>query len=80
MAEQQPTHTQNPILPRSSTLEGVREWLYNMSNNLPASIDELPSGFYDALLLQGTRVDHAEPGRIVCSLTVPPRLVVRQTP
>lgn len=64
-----------PIMPRSSTIEGVREWLERMANNLPSSIDELPSGFYDALLLQGTKVDHAEPGRIICSLKVPPRLV-----
>lgn len=61
--------------PQSSTMEGVREWLEKMANNLPPSIDELPSGFYDALLLQGTQVDHAEPGRIVCSLRVPARLV-----
>lgn len=75
MAEQQATHKQDPIMPRSSTIEGVRDWLHRMANNLPASIDELPSGFYDSLLLQGTQVDHAEPGRIICSLKVPPRLV-----
>lgn len=79
-SQQRPTHKQDPIFPQSSTMEGVREWLDKMANNLSPSIDELPSGFYDALLLQGTQVDHAEPKRIVCSPRVPPRLVVRQTP
>lgn len=61
-------------------MKGVEEWLDKMANNFLPSIDELPSGFYDALLLQGTQVDHAEPVWIVCSVRVPPRLVVRQTP
>ncbi|KAH9308029.1 hypothetical protein KI387_035940 [Taxus chinensis] len=58
-----------------NTLEIVREWLEQMANKLPPSIDDLPTGFYDALLLQGLQVDHAERGRILCTLKVPPRLV-----
>eukprot|EP01018_Ginkgo_biloba_P019494 Gb_13609 [translate_table: standard] len=62
-------------IPSNYTLDGVRDWLQQMANNLPSSIDQLPSGFYDALLLQGLQIDHAERGRIVCSMKVPPRLM-----
>lgn len=55
----------------------VRAWLEDMATKLPSSIDELPTGFYDALLLQGLQVDHAENGRLVCTVKVPPRLLVR---
>ncbi|GLJ24879.1 hypothetical protein SUGI_0475840 [Cryptomeria japonica] len=58
-----------------SSLEVVRGWLEEMANKLPSSIDDLPTGFYDALLLQGLQVDLAEHGRLLCTLKVPPRLL-----
>ncbi|XP_073099010.1 putative esterase C31F10.02 [Elaeis guineensis] len=39
------------------------------------SLDTLPSKFYDAFVLHGLRVDLVEPGRLLCSMTVPPRLL-----
>ncbi|XP_008805875.1 acyl-coenzyme A thioesterase 13-like isoform X1 [Phoenix dactylifera] len=39
------------------------------------SLDALPSKFYDAFVLHGLRVDLLEPGRLLCSMTVPPRLL-----
>lgn len=40
------------------------------------TLESLPSKFYDAFILQGLRIDRVEPGRLLCSLTVPPRLLV----
>ncbi|XP_015691338.1 acyl-coenzyme A thioesterase 13-like [Oryza brachyantha] len=37
--------------------------------------DALPSGFYDAFVLRGIRVEAAEPGRLLCRFTVPSRLL-----
>lgn len=40
------------------------------------TLDSLPAKFYDAFILQGIRVDRIDPGRLLCSFTVPPRLLV----
>ncbi|XP_020081864.1 acyl-coenzyme A thioesterase 13-like [Ananas comosus] len=42
------------------------------SSSSPAA--ELPPSFYDAFVLHGLRIDAAEPRRVLCSLSVPPRL------
>uniref|UniRef100_A0A0E0KXB2 Thioesterase domain-containing protein n=1 Tax=Oryza punctata TaxID=4537 RepID=A0A0E0KXB2_ORYPU len=42
----------------------------------PAPASALPSGFYDAFVLRGIRVEAAEPGRLLCRFTVPSRLLV----
>ncbi|PKA49004.1 hypothetical protein AXF42_Ash019542 [Apostasia shenzhenica] len=39
------------------------------------ALDNLPSKFYDAFILHGIHVDLIEPGRILCSMAVPPRLL-----
>ncbi|URE41157.1 phosphoribosylamine--glycine ligase [Musa troglodytarum] len=39
------------------------------------ALDALPSKFYDAFVLRGLRVDLVEPGHLLCSMTVPPRLL-----
>lgn len=38
------------------------------------------SSIYDVFSLRGIRVDRAEPGLVVCTLKVPPRLTVSNTP
>ncbi|KAJ0976831.1 hypothetical protein J5N97_012305 [Dioscorea zingiberensis] len=40
-----------------------------------ATLDSLPPRFYDAFILKGLRIDAIEPGRVLCSMTVPPRLL-----
>uniref|UniRef100_A0A1D1YL77 Acyl-coenzyme A thioesterase 13 n=1 Tax=Anthurium amnicola TaxID=1678845 RepID=A0A1D1YL77_9ARAE len=40
-----------------------------------ATLQSLPSKIYDALIIQGIRLDHVEPGRVICSMRVPPRLL-----
>ena len=41
-----------------------------------ATLDSLPPRFYDAFILKGLSIDAIEHGRILCSMTVPPRLLV----
>ncbi|KAM0939815.1 putative acyl-CoA hydrolase [Dioscorea sansibarensis] len=40
-----------------------------------ATLDSLPPHFYDAFILKGLSIDAIEHGRILCSMTVPPRLL-----
>lgn len=40
------------------------------------ALDALPSKFYDAFLLRGLRIDLMEPGSLLCSMTLPARLLV----
>ncbi|KAK1301066.1 hypothetical protein QJS10_CPB13g00671 [Acorus calamus] len=40
-----------------------------------SSTDSLPPQFYQRFIVHGIRVDHIDPGRVVCSLKVPPRLL-----
>lgn len=41
------------------------------------TVDSMPERFIEPMVMQGMKVDSIERGRIVCSFTVPPRLVVR---
>ena len=41
-----------------------------------SAIDGLPLRFYEHFVMAGLRVDLIEPGRIVCTLKVPARLLV----
>ncbi|OAY77737.1 Acyl-coenzyme A thioesterase 13 [Ananas comosus] len=58
-------------------LDAVKRWLEAAAaETLPTpSLSSLPSRFYDAFVLRGLRVDAAERGRLLCSLSVPPRLL-----
>ncbi|KAL9262850.1 Acyl-coenzyme A thioesterase 13-like protein [Drosera capensis] len=41
----------------------------------PTKIESLPEQFFDPLIMQGVRPVLIEPGRVVCSFRVPPRLL-----
>ncbi|MQL71141.1 hypothetical protein Taro_003484 [Colocasia esculenta] len=57
-------------------LQAARELLENAAGSLPAAIlAALPSGFYDYLVTGGLRIDHVDPQRMLCSITVPHRLL-----
>ncbi|XP_077248779.1 thioesterase superfamily protein [Tasmannia lanceolata] len=43
--------------------------------SVPPSVDSLPEKFYDPFIIHGIHVDLIEPGRILCSMKVPPRLL-----
>uniref|UniRef100_A0A0D9WBN0 Acyl-coenzyme A thioesterase 13 n=1 Tax=Leersia perrieri TaxID=77586 RepID=A0A0D9WBN0_9ORYZ len=56
-----------------SGMEAARRVLEQAAGDAPAG--SLPSGFYDAFVLKGIRVDTAQPGRLLCRFTVPSRLL-----
>lgn len=39
-------------------------------------IPNMPSRFFERFIMQGLRIDLIEPGRIICSMKVPSRLLV----
>ncbi|GAB4855793.1 hypothetical protein Ancab_024438 [Ancistrocladus abbreviatus] len=56
--------------------EAVRKYLEKEgSENEPTKIHELPFRFFDPFIIHGLRADLIEPGRIVCTFKVPPRLL-----
>ncbi|KMZ72612.1 Thioesterase family protein [Zostera marina] len=62
---------------KSAELQKLKEFIENGGDEVisKANLDALPSKFYDLFILKGVKVDKLEPGRIVCSMTVPPRLL-----
>jgi hypothetical protein len=67
-----------PMASTSAALEKARRLLEEAAGeSLPTEqVDALPSGFYDAFVLNGIRVHAVEPGRLLCHFTVPSRLLV----
>ncbi|KAJ4734653.1 Acyl-coenzyme A thioesterase 13 [Rhynchospora pubera] len=61
----------------ATALEAARRMLEDAAlETLPTpALDAIPSKFYDAFVLRGLKVLIAEPRRLLCSLTVPPRLL-----
>lgn len=58
---------------RRTDLESVKKYLETGE----AVDDELPKEFLEALICRGLRLDLIQPGRIVFSINIPPRLLVR---
>ncbi|KAL7231085.1 hypothetical protein ACSBR2_009371 [Camellia fascicularis] len=56
-------------------LESVKKYLEKDGSPNATTIDEMPSKFFDPLVMQGLSVDLLEPGRLICSMIVPPRLL-----
>ncbi|OVA01540.1 Thioesterase superfamily [Macleaya cordata] len=56
-------------------LESVKRLLESKEGEEGTSIDDLPGSIFDPLIIQGIKVDLIEPGRIICSMKVPPRLL-----
>ncbi|KAJ4776089.1 Acyl-coenzyme A thioesterase 13 [Rhynchospora pubera] len=61
----------------ATALEAARRMLEDAAlETLPTpALDAIPSKFYDAFVLRGLKVLIAQPRRLLCSLTVPPRLL-----
>ncbi|KAL7231086.1 hypothetical protein ACSBR2_009371 [Camellia fascicularis] len=57
-------------------LESVKKYLEKDGSPNATTIDEMPSKFFDPLVMQGLSVDLLEPGRLICSMIVPPRLLL----
>lgn len=45
-----------------------------------STMEEMPTKFFERFIMQGLRVDLIEPGRVICSMKVPPRLLVSGNP
>lgn len=59
-------------------LESVKRLLENgQGTENESSINSLPTRLFDPFILQGLHVDLVEPGRLICSMKVPPRLLVK---
>lgn len=59
-------------------LESVKRYLetggYEEDKNA-STIEKMPLRFFERFIMQGLHIDLIEPGRVVCSMKVPPRLL-----
>ncbi|KAI4343522.1 hypothetical protein L6164_010861 [Bauhinia variegata] len=56
------------------SLESAKRFL-EKEGQVASLVDGLPSKFFEPLILNGLRVDLIEPGRVVCSMKIPTRLL-----
>ncbi|KAL6552255.1 hypothetical protein OROGR_008409 [Orobanche gracilis] len=56
-------------------LESVKGLVEKYGGEYKFTVGSMPPGFIDPIVMQGLKIDHVERGRIVCSFTVPSRLV-----
>lgn len=58
-------------------IESVKNYLEkSTSGTSKDEIDSMPFRFFEPLIMSGLKVDLIEPGRVICSMKVPPRLLV----
>ncbi|XP_042030403.1 acyl-coenzyme A thioesterase 13-like [Salvia splendens] len=55
--------------------ETVKKFIEKTGGPYEFTVDSMPERFIEPMVMQGMKIDHIERGRIVCSFTVPPRLV-----
>ncbi|KAI7744839.1 hypothetical protein M8C21_014581 [Ambrosia artemisiifolia] len=56
--------------------ESVMKYLEKTSSDVsPNDIVSMPSGLFEPLIMSGLKLDLIEPGRVICSMKVPPRLL-----
>lgn len=56
-------------------LETARRNLEKQGGPYESLVDSLPHRYLEPFVVDGLKVDLIEPGRVLCSLTVPPRLL-----
>ncbi|KAG9444109.1 hypothetical protein H6P81_015449 [Aristolochia fimbriata] len=56
-------------------LQELKKSLESAGKSLPSTVDSLPAGFYNPLIVYGLSIDLVEPGRVLCSFKVPARLL-----
>ncbi|XP_057970199.1 uncharacterized protein LOC131159359 isoform X1 [Malania oleifera] len=56
-------------------LELVKKFLEKDGAENAPTINGMPTKFFEPFIIQGLRADFVEPGRVVCSMKVPPRLL-----
>lgn len=57
-------------------LEAVKRYL-EKGGETASAVDGLPPRFLEPLIMNALKVDLIETGRVVCSMKIPPRLLVR---
>ncbi|XP_009353902.2 acyl-coenzyme A thioesterase 13 [Pyrus x bretschneideri] len=57
-----------------TSMEMVKLFL-EKKGEMAVAMDTLPDKFFEPFIMKGVKVDLLEPGRIVCSFKVPPRLL-----
>ncbi|BFG28332.1 hypothetical protein CerSpe_146070 [Prunus speciosa] len=57
-----------------TSMESVKKFL-EKEGEMAITMDGLPERFFEPFIMKGIQVDLLEPGRIVCSFKVPPRLL-----
>lgn len=57
-------------------MEAVKRYLEKGGDENKSAVDGLPLRSFEGLVMQGLQVDLIEPGRLVCTLKVPTRLLV----
>ncbi|XP_057728640.1 uncharacterized protein LOC130944367 [Arachis stenosperma] len=56
-------------------LESVKKYLEKPGGDTSSLVDELPPRFLEPLVINALRIDLVEPGRVLCSMKIPPRLL-----
>ncbi|KAL5728932.1 hypothetical protein ACHQM5_001954 [Ranunculus cassubicifolius] len=56
-------------------LEVVKRFLEGKKDSNSSSIESIPQKIFDPFIMQRVKVDLIEPGRVLCSMKVPPRLL-----
>lgn len=57
-------------------LEAVKRYL-EKGGETASTVNGLPPRFLEPLVMSDLRVDLIEPGRVICSMKIPPRLLVQ---
>ncbi|KAM1008041.1 hypothetical protein TB2_004397 [Malus domestica] len=57
-----------------TSMEMVKLFL-EKKGEMAVAMDTLPDKFFEPFIMKGVKIDLLEPGRIVCSFKVPPRLL-----
>ncbi|XP_028770899.1 acyl-coenzyme A thioesterase 13 [Neltuma alba] len=58
----------------SEHLESARKYIEKRSENASRA-DGLPTRFWEPLIMSGIKIDLIEPGRVLCSMKIPQRLI-----
>jgi hypothetical protein len=61
----------------NENMQLLMEWVQQLQRDAPSSLADKETGFYDHYILNDVVIESSEPGRVVFSLCVKPRHVVR---
>jgi hypothetical protein len=61
----------------NENMQLLMEWVQQLQRDAPSSLADKATGFYDHHILNDVVIESSEPGRVVFSLRVKPRHVVR---